>query len=82
MRVVAICDGVGFCDAGFLPWHVVAHVQEVDGLYGKFTQVLKLHDNDKVGTFLRGHTRFLDLFLSQCNQPKGGNTITQQLRRL
>jgi hypothetical protein len=49
MKVVAIHNGVELRHAGFLPWHVVAHAQEVNHLHGKFTQVLELYDNDEVG---------------------------------
>jgi hypothetical protein len=34
MKVVAIHDGVDFGHAGFLPWLVVAHAQEVYRLHG------------------------------------------------
>jgi len=42
MKVVAIHDGMESCHVGFLPWHVVAFVQEVNCLHGKFAQVLEL----------------------------------------
>jgi len=35
MKVIAIGDGVESCHVGFLPWHVVSHVQEVSHLHGK-----------------------------------------------
>jgi hypothetical protein len=46
MKVIAIHDVVEPCFVDFLPWHVVAHVQEVNCLHGKFAQVLVLYDND------------------------------------
>jgi hypothetical protein len=49
MMVVVIQDEVESCPIGFLPRHAVAHVHEVNGLHGKFAQILELCDNNEVG---------------------------------
>jgi len=48
LKVVVIRDGVESCHVGFLPRHVVARLQEVNRLHGKFSQVLELYDDDEV----------------------------------
>jgi len=45
---VVIWYGVESCHVGFLPRHVVARLQEVNRLHGKFSQVLELYDDDEV----------------------------------
>ncbi len=42
IKVVGIQDGMESCHAGFLPRHVVAHVQEVNLFHGQFSQFFKL----------------------------------------
>jgi hypothetical protein len=48
LKVVVIRDGVESCHVGFLPRHVVAQLQEVNHLHGKFAQVLELYNDDDV----------------------------------
>jgi hypothetical protein len=49
MKVLAIHDGVESCHFGFLLWHVVARMQDVNRLHGNFSQVLEIYDKDEVG---------------------------------
>jgi hypothetical protein len=52
----------------FLPWHVVAHVQEVNCIHWNFTQVSELYDSNEVGIVRKNKSIWNHGMASYCLQ--------------